>query len=96
MIFGLTCSSPHAGSITTAWTVKFVLSLVLSALVCTLFTLEIVSNTMKFLPQAYQSLSLGSGRKFFGVLEPFLPPVDLHWFFEISIRTEKKNQLVYN
>ena len=51
MIFGLTCSSPHAGSITTAWTVKFVLSLVLSALVCTLFTLEIVSNTMKFLPQ---------------------------------------------
>ena len=22
-----------------------------------------------------------------------LPPVDLHWFFEISIRTEKKNQL---
>ena len=24
-----------------------------------------------------------------------LPPVDLHWFFEISIRTEKKIQLVY-
>ena len=24
-----------------------------------------------------------------------IPPVDLHWFFEISIRTEKKNQLVY-
>ena len=24
----------------------------------------------------------------------FYPPVDLHWFFEISIRTEKKNQLV--
>ena len=23
MIFGLTCSSPHAGSITTGWTVKF-------------------------------------------------------------------------
>ena len=23
----------------------------------------------------------------------FLPPVDLHWFFEISTRTEKKNQL---
>ena len=22
-----------------------------------------------------------------------LPPVDLHWFFEISIRTEKKFQL---
>ena len=22
------------------------------------------------------------------------PPVDLHWFFEISIRTEKKIQLV--
>ena len=26
---------------------------------------------------------------------PFIPPVDLHWFFEISIRTEKKIQLVY-
>ena len=24
---------------------------------------------------------------------PYLPPVDLHWFFEISIRTEKKFQL---
>ena len=23
------------------------------------------------------------------------PPVDLHWFFEISIRTEKKFQLLY-
>ena len=23
----------------------------------------------------------------------FYTPVDLHWFFEISIRTEKKNQL---
>ena len=26
-------------------------------------------------------------------LPRYLPPVDLHWFFEISIRTEKKNQL---
>ena len=25
----------------------------------------------------------------------FFPPVDLHCFFEISIRTEKKIQLVY-
>ena len=24
------------------------------------------------------------------------PPIDLHWFFEIFIRTEKKFQLVYN
>ena len=26
-------------------------------------------------------------------LEAHVPPVDLHWFFEISIRTEKKFQL---
>ena len=25
--------------------------------------------------------------------EGVIPPVDLYWFFEISIRTEKKNQL---
>ena len=30
------------------------------------------------------------------VIRDVCPPVDLHWFFEISIRTEKKNQLVYN
>ena len=27
------------------------------------------------------------------VISAILPPVDLHWFFEISIRTEKKIQL---
>ena len=26
-------------------------------------------------------------------LSATIPPVDLHWFFEISIRTEKKFQL---
>ena len=26
-------------------------------------------------------------------LVSYIPPVDLHWFFEISIRTEKKIQL---
>ena len=30
--------------------------------------------------------------KFFA-MEGNTPPVDLYWFFEISIRTEKKNQL---
>ena len=37
-------------------------------------------------------------------MQPNCPPIDLHWFFEISIRTEKKNsvrpekknQLVYD
>ena len=27
------------------------------------------------------------------IMQVFFPPVDLHWFFEISIRIEKKNQL---
>ena len=31
--------------------------------------------------------------KFIGTAEAYFPPVDLHWFFEISIRTEKKIQL---
>ena len=29
-------------------------------------------------------------KAFFMNLERDIPPVDLHWFFEISIRTEKK------
>ena len=28
-----------------------------------------------------------------GIVKRVYPPVDLHWFFEISIRTEKKIQL---
>ena len=31
--------------------------------------------------------------KCLGTAEAYFPPVDLHWFFEISIRTEKKIQL---
>ena len=36
-----------------------------------------------------------SGLKEMGKFLQTRPPVYLHWFFEISIRTEKKNQLVY-
>ena len=51
--------------------------------------------------QAYTKAKLFYEEKFFVIIFTnirlvisVIPPVDLHWFFEISIRTEKKIQVV--
>ena len=63
------------------------------------WALEQVSTRSSHIFQFSQNYIQGSliswysiGRKFH-ICYRHLPPVDLHWFFEISIRTEKKFQL---
>ena len=72
---------------------QFVLSLVLFALVCILFTLEIVSNTMEFLPQVYQSLSLGSavGGNSLVFLNHFYPLLISTGFLKYPLELKKKS-----
>ena len=51
-----------------------------------------LQNDFQILPQHSQTFIQIEARKH--QCNGSRPPIDLHWFFEISIRTEKKNSVI--